>query len=100
MNMPIETLSAFTTITKDCKVSTDWGGRVDANMSITARRVEAFATKEMKTCWDTFWDGIVGEVARVACGTRASLEEISAHRHFCRVVGVRAEWPFKTSTCQ
>jgi len=47
VNMSLCTLRSFGAVAKSGKVSTDWGGRVDANMSIATRRIGTFATKEM-----------------------------------------------------
>ena len=97
MDMTLEAMNPFAAISEYCKVSTDWGGRIDANMGIATRRIRTFASKEMKTGWDTFRGGLVGEVARVSCRTNTCLKEVSAHRHLSGVVSIRAKRTFGAS---
>lgn len=73
MNMAFWTLSTFATVAKDSKVFADSSRWVHTNVCIATIRVRAFTTKEMQASSDSFWGGIMGEVAEIAGRAAAGL---------------------------
>ena len=68
-------------------------------MGISARNIGAIATKEMQTCRDAFWCGIMREMATITSRMTSSIPKIVlAHGDLVRIVDVGATWSFWTLT--
>jgi len=72
---------------------------VRADVREAAAGVRAVAAREVQAGRDSFWGGVMGEIAVVSCLALAGEQEVSADGDFVGIVLVAAAWSLWTCTC-
>lgn len=83
------TVLTFVTVALGCKVATDWGGGVDADVSVETLIVGASSLEKETTGRDAMGVGLVGKIAGVAL-VAFVLHEEWANCYLGRIVRIRA----------